>query len=93
MVNKDNIPSHWPKVWQFQEAKAKLSHVMDEVQESGMQMIVRNRDEIYVILSKERYEEFTQPKGSLIDFFLSAPYPEVDLGIKRNQDLPREIDL
>lgn len=79
--------------WQYQEAKAKLSQVMDQVQEKGVQVIIRNRKEVYIVLSKEKYDEFVRPKMSIIDFFLNAPCPEIDLDLKRNQELPREIDL
>lgn len=79
--------------WQYQEAKAKLSQVMDLVQQEGMQTIVRNKTEVYVILKREKYEECIRPKTSLLDFFLSAPCPEVDLEIERSRELPREIDL
>lgn len=61
-------------VWQYEEAKTKLSRILDLVQETGMQIIVRNRNEFYV-LSKEKYEACIQPKNSLVDFFLKAPCP------------------
>lgn len=94
MLNKrEHSTQHSDGVWQYQEAKAKLSHVMDQVQETGMQTIIRNRDEIYIVLTKELYDQYTQPKNSLIDFFLNAPCPEVELDTSRSQDLPREVDL
>jgi prevent-host-death family protein len=80
-------------VWQFQEAKAQLSKVMDNVQETGMQTIIRNRDEVYIILSKEQYENYTRPKDSLLEFFMKAPCPDIDLDITRSQEGIREIDL
>ena len=80
-------------VWQYQTAKAKLSQVMDDVLGQGMQFIVRNRKEVYVILTKERFDSYHEPKESLIDFFMRAPYPELDLECERRQDLPREFDL
>lgn len=80
-------------VWQYQEAKAKLSHVMDLVQQEGLQTIVRNRKEVFIVLSKEKYDECMQPKNSLIDFFLNAPSSDIDLDIQRSRELPREFDL
>jgi prevent-host-death family protein len=79
--------------WQFQEAKAKLSQVMDAVQEKGLQVIVRNRNEEYIIITKEKYDEVTCPKDSLLKFFSKAPYPELDLDIERSKDFPRDIEL
>jgi len=93
MLRKDHSQNKKPTIWQFQEAKAKLSKVMDLAQETGMQMIVRNRNEIYVVLSKEKYDNDLQPKTSLLEFFANSPCPEVELDITRSQDLPREVDL
>ena len=39
------------------------------------------------------HDEYATPKGSLIDFFLKAPFPEVHIDISRSDDLPRDIDL
>lgn len=92
-----NIPSDKPDrkkgIWQYQEAKAKLSEVMNNVQHEGVQWIIRNRSEIYVVLSKSKYDEIVQPQDSLIDFFRAAPHPELDLDVERKRDLPRDIDL
>ena len=93
MLHQQKTGPHSDGIWQYQEAKAKLSQVMDQVQEKGMQMIVRNRKEVYVVLSKEQYDECVKPATSLIDFFLSAPCPEVDLDITRSQDTPRDFEL
>lgn len=93
MLKKRDSEDHPRGIWQYQEAKAKLSQVMDQVQEKGMQLIIRNRTEVYVILSKKKYDEYIQPKSSLIDFFLNSPCPEVDLDIERSQDTIRDFDL
>ncbi len=86
--------NQYPKgTWQYQEAKAKLSQVMDETQRTGMQIIIRNGKEKFVVLSKDKFDEYAKPKSSLIDFFLKAPYPNIDIDIQRGQDLPREFDL
>ncbi len=93
MVGMDKNKDRKADVWQYQEAKAKLSQVMDQVMEKGMQIIIRNRNEVYVVLSKEKYDEYTRPNISLIDFFLSAPCQEIDIDVERSQEKPREIDL
>lgn len=80
-------------IWQYQEAKAKLSLVMDNVTSKGMQIIIRNKDEIFIVLSEEKFNEYQQKKESLIQFFKNSPYPEIELDIKRQKDLPRELDL
>jgi len=82
-----------PIPWQYQEAKAKLSQVMDQVQKEGIQSIIRNRTEVYVILTKEKYDECTRPKSSLVDFFLKSPLPEIEIEIERSSETLRDIDL
>lgn len=79
-------------VWKFKEAKANLSQVLDLVQEKGIQTIVRNRNEVYIVLSKEKYDEFIRPKGSLIDFFMNAPCSDVELDLTRSQVGIRELE-
>lgn len=93
MLRKREDAFHKDGIWQYQEAKAKLSQVMDLVQQTGKQVIIRNRNQEYIILSKEKYDEVTKPQGTLLDFFLKAPCPEVDLDISRSDELSREADL
>jgi Antitoxin Phd_YefM, type II toxin-antitoxin system len=93
MLRKQPTKRHQGDVWQFQEAKAQLSKVMDTVQETGMQTIIRNRDEVYIVMSQEQFEKCTRPKDSLLDFFMNAPCPDVDLDITRSEEGIREVDL
>jgi len=93
MLRKEPGKKYQNDVWQYQEAKAKLSEVMDLVQKKGMQTIIRNRNEEYIILSKKQYEEYTRPTNSLLDFFMAAPCPDVDLDITRSQEGIRGVDL
>ena len=93
MLRKQQTKHQEADVWQFQDAKAQLSKVMDTVQTTGMQTIIRNRNEVYIILSKEQYEKCISPKDSLLDFFMNAPCPDVDLDITRSQEGIREVDL
>ncbi len=81
------------KVWQLQEAKARFSELVSEVEHGGYQTITKNGHEVAIIISKEEFENLRKPKNTLLDFFREAPYPEVDLEIERTDDLGREIDL
>jgi len=80
-------------IWQVQEAKAKFSQVVENANKKGHQTITKNGKPIAVVLSQEEFEKITEPKTSLLEFFRSAPYPELELDITRSRDLPREIDL
>ena len=66
---------------------------MDQVQEKGIQTIIRNRDQVFIVLTKEKFDEYTKHEDSLIDFFMKAPCPEVDLDVTRSSELSRDIDL
>lgn len=80
-------------IWQFHEAKSKLSEVLNRVEELGEQVIVRNKNEYYVILSEEKYQSYFSSRGSIMDIFLQFPHPDVELDIDRSKETLRDIDL
>lgn len=79
-------------IWQFQEAKAKLSEVLNHVNESGKQVIIRNKKK-FVILSEEAYSVFDGSQRSIMDVFLKCPYPDIELDLARSKETIRDIDL
>lgn len=81
-----------PDVWQFQEAKAKLSEVLNRVDESGQQIIVRNKKH-FIILNGDAYNEYRGSRRSIIDVFLRCPHPDIELDISRSKETLRDIDL
>lgn len=81
------------EIWQFQEAKAKLSEVLNRVEEQGEQVIVRNRNTYFVILTEKKYRDCCEAKSSIMDIFLRCPYPEIDLVIERSKETLRDIEL
>lgn len=86
-------PNSAEGIWQFQEAKSKLSEVLNRVEEEGEQVIVRNKNKYYVILSEEKYQSYFSSQGSILDIFFRFPHPEVELDIDRSQETLRDIDL
>lgn len=80
-------------IWQFQEAKSKLSEVLNCAEELGEQVIVRNKNKYYVILSEEKYQSYFSSRGSIMDIFLRFPHPDVELEIDRSNEILRDIDL
>jgi len=91
MLSNSNNPEHG--IWQFQQAKSKLSEVLNRVEELGEQVIVRNKNEYYIILSEEQYQSYFSSRGSLIDIFLQFPHPDVELEIGRSNETLRDLDL
>ena len=81
------------KIWQLQEAKARFSELINEVEQNGPCTITKNGEPVAVLISKKEFERLNVPKGTLIDFFKSAPFPELDIDIERNPDVGRETDL
>lgn len=79
--------------WQIQEAKAQFSQLVKAAEEQGDQFITYRGELIAVLISKERYEQLTQPLGSLLDLFREAPLQDVELEIERSKDLPRDVSL
>ena len=73
-----------PQTWQLQEAKNKLSQVVDEAQRSGPQLITRRGVKAAVILSFEDYRRLTASRKKLSEFFRDSPLAEVELDMKRD---------
>jgi len=79
--------------WTVAEAKAKLSEVIEQAQESGPQMITRNGRKAAVVVSADEWERKTKRVGNLADFFASSPLRGSGLKVKRSKDKLRSTDL
>jgi antitoxin Phd len=79
-------------IWQVQEAKTRLSEVIDEACSNGPQIITKHGAERAVVLSMEEYRALTAHKPNLRDYLLNGPIVD-DLDIERNSDTGREITL
>jgi prevent-host-death family protein len=81
------------RVWALQDAKNKLSEVVDRSIEEGPQTITRRGRESAVVLSMEDFKRLTEPKGSLVSFLRNSPLAGVELDLERADDYGRKIDL
>lgn len=79
------------RVWQMQEAKNRLSALVDEALRHGPQIITRRGTKAAIVLSVEDYVKLTEEKTSLVDFFQKSPLRGVDLDITRSKDPGREV--
>ncbi len=79
--------------WQLQEAKNKLSQLVDEARKSGPQVITVRGKEAAVVLSIEEYRRIAPNKESLAVFFANSPLRGSDLEIERMPDFGMHIDL
>jgi antitoxin Phd len=75
--------------WQLQEAKNKLSEVVEEAQHAGPQIITRRGEEVAVVLSYEDYARLRRPKQDLVAFFRASPLVGEELDLTRDRSLPR----
>ena len=73
------------QTWQLQEAKNKLSQVIDNAINSGPQIITRRGIEVAIVLSYAEYRKTLVSRGSLSDFFSQSPLVGVELDIERDK--------
>ena len=79
--------------WQLQEAKNRFSELVDEACKTGPQTVTRHGTVAVVIISAKDYKKFTKRTTSLLEFFRKSPLRGVDLDLKRDKSLPRDITL
>ena len=79
-------------VWQVQEAKTRLSELIEEANSKGPQIITRHGSERAVVLSITDYRALTAHKPDLKEYLLGGP--KVDsFEVKRDRDTGRKIKL
>ncbi len=78
--------------WQVQEAKARLSEVIERAQSEGPQTITRHGAARAVLLSMEDYEALLARQPDFKAYLLGGPKLN-DFAIERDRDTGREIEL
>jgi prevent-host-death family protein len=78
--------------WPLQQAKTRLSEVIEEAQTKGPQIITHHGAERAVILSIQDYHAHIAHKPNLFEYLLSRPKVD-DFEIEYSRDTGREIDL
>jgi antitoxin Phd len=79
-------------IWQIQQAKTRLSELLEEAETSGPQVITRHGTERAVVLSMHDYRALTAHKPDLRAYLLGGPKVE-SFEIDRTFDTGREIEL
>lgn len=79
-------------VWQLNEAKTRLSEVIESACSEGPQIITRHGTERAVILSIPEYRSLAAHKPNLKDHLLGGPKVD-NFTIKRSRDTGRKISL
>ncbi len=76
------------RVWQLQEAKIKLSEVVDQAIRHGPQVTTRRGAEVAVVVSLAEYAKLRYWKEKLSEFFRRSPL--AGLSLDRNRSPARE---
>ena len=80
--------------WQLQEAKARLSEVINKAQGEGPQHITVRGVAAAVVLSEADYERLVGGGESLVEFMRRSPlFGHDDVEFARNGSLAREVEL
>jgi len=78
------------QTWQLQEAKNKLSRVIDNAINSGPQIITRRGVEVAIVLSYEEYKRMTAARQRLSAFFRESPLTGAEMDLTRDKSEARE---
>lgn len=78
------------RTWQLQEAKNKLSEVVDEALRRGPQVITRHGEEVAVVLAYPAYRKLAAPREKLSEFFRRSPLAGLELDLRRDRSPVRE---
>jgi prevent-host-death family protein len=82
------------RTWQLQEAKNKLSRVVDDAVNSGPQIITKHGVEVAIVLSFAEYQKMVASRGKLSTFFRESPLAKVELDLTRDKsDVRKDLDL
>ena len=76
--------------WQLQEAKNKLSKVVNDAINKGPQVITRRGSEVVVVLAYDEYRSMQATQAKLSDFFRSSPLVGIELDLQRDSSEIRE---
>ena len=79
--------------WQLQEAKNKFSSLVEQAQQKCPQIVTKHGKEAVVIVSIDDYKKLVTPKNNIVNFFQKSPLANHAIDIKRNNDIPRDIEL
>jgi antitoxin Phd len=78
------------RVWQLQEAKSKLSEVVNEAIQHGPQVITRRGVEAVIVLSYDEYRKMNSSQKKLSTFFRESPLSGADLDLNRDKSPARD---
>jgi antitoxin Phd len=79
--------------WNLQDAKARLSELVDRARLGEPQVILRRGEPAAVILAYEQYARERSPRQSILSFFQESPLVDLEFEIPRSEEPMRDVDL
>ena len=79
--------------WQLQEAKNKLSELVEKAVNDGPQVITKRGIETAIVLSYQDYRKMVAGQKKLSQFFRESPLVGVDLDLTRDTSPIRDVTL
>ncbi len=78
------------RAWQLQEAKNRLSEVVDAALAEGPQVITRRGKETAILLSYDQYRTLVVNQQKLSEFFAQSPLADLDIDLTRDKSPLRD---
>jgi prevent-host-death family protein len=94
--NLDSLDRRWPMIhtWQLQDAKNKLSRVVENAVNEGPQIITKHGVEVAIVMSYAEYQKMIASRGKLSTFFQESPLVDIELDLARDKSEARkDFDL
>jgi prevent-host-death family protein len=82
--------------WQLQEAKNRLSEVVDLALAEGPQTVTRHGKDVVVIVAKDELDRrrgTRGPRGTVVAFLRGLSFRGGGLDLTRSTDVDRDVDL
>ena len=80
------------RIWEIQEAKARLSELITKSETEGPQDIAINGKSVAVLISRHSFDRMTGRSLNLLEFMRNSPlYGNEDLNFERDKSLTRNF--
>ncbi|HUA08913.1 MAG TPA: type II toxin-antitoxin system Phd/YefM family antitoxin [Candidatus Acidoferrales bacterium] len=82
-----------PKQWNLQDAKARLSELVDRARAGDAQVILRRGEPAVVVIAYEAYKPSERPQQSVLSFLQNSPLKGLDFVMPRTDERMRDPKL
>jgi antitoxin Phd len=81
-----------PKSWNLQDAKARLSELVDRARAGEAQVILRRGEPAAVVIAYEDYQRIAQPSQTMLSFLQHAPLDDLEFQMPRDIEAMRQLE-